>query len=180
MSGIQHSPERRPRALADIGYNNLINDAATSSEDEAPEIRAIAPAEVQSLVGVSLGRAQTRFILPQTPAAEKQAAIDEQGGFFGGPQIQDDADLDDDDAPIQEVERTSRPVTRERRITEERPTTEHRAPATTTTTSGDTTVRLPSPWRAGPKKFKKTNESRSMLKDGFHRRSSSTGPGPMS
>ncbi|KEQ70324.1 hypothetical protein M436DRAFT_53326 [Aureobasidium namibiae CBS 147.97] len=171
MSGIQQSPERRPRALADIHYNNLINDTATSSEDEAPEIRAIAPAEVQSLVGVSLGRAQTRLILPQTPAAEKQAAIDEQGGFFGGPQIQDDVDLDDDDAPIQEPERTSRPVTRER------PTTEHRAPATTT---GQTTVRLPSPWRAGPKKFKKTNESRSVLKEGFHRRASSTGPGPMS
>jgi pimeloyl-ACP methyl ester carboxylesterase len=171
MTAIQQRPERRPRALADIHYNNLINDPATSSEDEAPETRAIAPAEVQSLVGISLGRAQTRLILPQTPAAEKQAAIDEQGGFFGGPQIQDDADLDDDDALIQEAERTSRPVTRER------PTTEHRAPGTTT---GQTTVRLPSPWRAGPKKFKKTNESRSVLKEGFHRRASSTGPGPMS
>lgn len=177
MSAIQQSPERRPRALADIHYNNLINDTATSSEDEAPEIRAIAPAEVQSLVGVSLGRAQTRLILPQTPAAEKQAAIDEQGGFFGGPQIQDDADLDDDDVPVQEAERRSRPVTRERQVVEERATTGHRAP---TTTTGQPTVRLPSPWRAGPKKFKKTSESRSILKDGFHRRASSTGPGPMS
>jgi pimeloyl-ACP methyl ester carboxylesterase len=177
MSVIQQIPERRPRALADIHYNNLINDPATSSEDEAPEIRAIAPAEVQSLVGVSLGRAQTRFILPQTPAAEKQAAIDEQGGFFGGPQIQDDVDLDDDDAPIQETERTSRPVTRERQVIQGRPTTGYTA---STTTTGETTVRLPSPWRAGPKKFKKTSESRSVLKDGFHRRASSTGPGPMS
>ncbi|KAI4762510.1 hypothetical protein E4T52_04008 [Aureobasidium sp. EXF-3400] len=177
MTAIQQIPERRPRALADIHYNNLINDPATSSEDEAPEIRAIAPAEVQSLVGVSLGRAQTRFILPQTPAAEKQAAIDEQGGFFGGPQIQDDVDLDDDDAPIQETERTSRPVTRERQVVQGRPTTGHTASATTT---GEATVRLPSPWRAGPKKFKKTSESRSVLKDGFHRRASSTGPGPMS
>ncbi|KAI4795196.1 hypothetical protein E4T44_12367 [Aureobasidium sp. EXF-8845] len=177
MSAIQQSPERRPRALADIHYNNLINDTATSSEDEAPEIRAIAPAEVESLVGVSLGRAQTRLILPQTPAAEKQAAIDEQGGFFGGPQIQDDADLDDDDVLVQDAERRSRPVTRERPVVEERTTTGYRAPATTT---GQPTVRLPSPWRAGPKKFKKRSESRSILKDGFHRRASSTDPGPMS
>ncbi|KAI4718325.1 hypothetical protein E4T48_05478 [Aureobasidium sp. EXF-10727] len=174
MSGTHPSPERRPRALADIHYNNLINDTATSSEDEGPETRAIAPAEVQSLVGVSLGRAQTRFILPQTPAAEKQAAIDEQGGFFGGPQIQDDADLDDDDAPAQEPERVSRPVTRDGGLVQERPKTAQR-PATTT---GETAVRLPSPWRAGPKKFKRTDESRSMLKDGFRRRASSTSPGP--
>lgn len=178
MSSIQHSPERRPRALADIHYNNLINDNATSSEDEGPEIRAIAPAEAQSLVGVSLGRAQTRLILPQTPAAEKHAAIDEQGGFFGGPQIQDDVDLDEDDdkaptPPALEQERLPRPVTRERQVIQERPTTEHRAPATTT---GETTVRLPSPWRAGPKKFKRTDESRSVLKDGFRRRASSGSP----
>ncbi|KAH0149140.1 hypothetical protein KCU82_g13232, partial [Aureobasidium melanogenum] len=173
MSVTHPSPERRPRALADIHYNNIINDTATSSEDEAPEIRAIAPAEAQSLVGVSLGRAQTHLILPHTPAAEKQAAIDEQGGFFGGPQIQDDADLEDDDAPTQEQERASRPVTRDGALLQERPTTGGRAPATTT---GETTVRLPSPWRAGPKKFKRTDESRSVLKDGFRRRASSTSP----
>ncbi|KAK6001985.1 hypothetical protein QM012_002475 [Aureobasidium pullulans] len=176
MSVTHPSPERRPRALADIHYNSIIHDTATSSEDEGPEARAIAPAEAQSLVGVSLGRAQTHLILPQTPAAEKQAAIDEQGGFFGGPQIQDDADLEDDDAPAQEQERVSRPVTRDGGLMKERPTTGQRAPATTT---GETTVRLPSPWRAGPKKFKRTDESRSMLKDGFRRRASSTSPGPL-
>lgn len=176
MSGTHPSPERRPRALAEINFNNIINDTATSSEDEAPEIRAIAPAEAQSLVGVSLGRAQTHLILPHTPAAEKQAAIDEQGDFFGGPQIQDDADLEDDDAPTQEQERVARPVTRDRGLVQERPTTGQRAPATTT---GETTVRLPSPWRAGPKKFKRTDESRSVLKDGFRRRASSTSPSGM-
>lgn len=176
MSVAHPSPERRPRALADIHYNSIINDTATSSEDEGPEVRTIAPAEAQSLVGVSLGRAQTHLILPQTPAAEKQAAIDEQGGFFGGPQIQDDADLEDDDAPIQEQERVSRPVTRDGGLVKQRPTTGQRAPATTT---GETTVRLPSPWRAGPKKFKRTDESRSVLKDGFRRRASSTSPSGM-
>ncbi|KAI5275351.1 hypothetical protein E4T47_01661 [Aureobasidium subglaciale] len=178
MSGLHQRTERQPRALAGIHYNNLINDTATSSEDEGPEMRAIAPAEAQSLVGVSLGRAQTRLILAQTPAAEKQAAIDEQGGFFGGPQIQDDADLDDDDdkaptPPLGEQERTSRPVTRERRIVREGPTTEYKASVPDT---DQTTMRLPSPWRAGPKKFKKTDESRSILKDGFRPRASSGGP----
>jgi hypothetical protein len=195
MSGPyrQQSPRRRPRALADLQYNSLVNDAATSSEDEAPEIRAIAPAEAQFLLGVSLGEAQKRLILPQTPAAEKQAAIEEQGGFFGGPQIQDDADLDDDDSdkpptpPIDDLDhashlqrrdqeqgtRSPRPPTRERRLVKETPTPGQGAPATT---SGQPSIRLPSPWRAGPKKFKRTDDARSVLKDGFRRRASSASP----
>lgn len=180
MTAPLHSPERRPRALADIHYNSIVNDTVTSSEDEGSEVRRIAPAEAQSLVGVSLGRAQTRLILPQTPAAEKQAAIEEQGGFFGGPQIQDDVDLEDESdktptPPAEDVyeERSPRPETRERWIARERAQTATQAPATA---KEQTAVRLPSPWRAGPKKFKRTDESRSVLRDGFRRRASSGSP----
>lgn len=141
----------RPRALKDINYNSLSkNDIATSSEDEAPEIQAIAPSDAQSIVGVSLGRAQTRLNAPETPSAEKAAVLDETAhGFFGEGQIQEDAELDEEDERKDSVKSNETiPGVGEVQTDERVPRPD---------VQGLPPGRLPSPWRAGPKQFKKTD-----------------------
>ncbi|GAB7349723.1 hypothetical protein MBLNU459_g0460t1 [Dothideomycetes sp. NU459] len=140
----------RPRALVDINYNALSsNDIATSSEDEAPELDAIAPSDAQSIVGVSLGRQQTRLTSPETPSAEKAVALDEAaGGFFGDGQIHEDAELDEEDEKadvIKSDEATAGFDDPQRgRLPQAQP-------------EAQPSPRLPSPWRAGPKHFKKAD-----------------------
>nr|POE86416.1 uncharacterized protein CFP56_46600 [Quercus suber] len=75
-------PRQSPRALADLHLNTLIaaQEQATSSEDEAAD--GIEGIEANDVVGVSIGKEQTRLTSPRTPAIEKAAAIESAGGFF--------------------------------------------------------------------------------------------------
>ncbi|KAI7363661.1 hypothetical protein KC336_g21554, partial [Hortaea werneckii] len=80
-------PLPQPRSLANIGFNNLLsNEQGTSSEDDLRDTGAerIPREDARRAIGVSIGQEQTRLLSPRTPAAEKQAAIEAEGGFFGG------------------------------------------------------------------------------------------------
>ncbi|EOD48869.1 hypothetical protein UCRNP2_4370 [Neofusicoccum parvum UCRNP2] len=74
-----------PNALAGIRYNTMNHsDVSTPSDDESASPHDFPPEDAQSLVGVSIGQAQTHFTSPTTPAAEKAAAMDDlMDGPFG-------------------------------------------------------------------------------------------------
>lgn len=160
------SPQRSvtPRALADIHYNSIVNaEAGTSSEEDGPESRTIARGDAQNLVGVSLGRAQTRIKALHTPAGEKAAAIEEAGGFFEGPDIPENVDLDED-SDINDLGKSKDGVA-------ETDSSEERLARRPTRAQTDaSTQRLPSPWRAGPRIVKVDDSKYGGLKDGIRRR----------
>lgn len=111
-------------------------DADTSSPDEQ-DSAPICEEDAQSVVGVSISRAQTRLVSPQTPASEKAAVMDglDGGGMF-------DCDVGDversqEDAGVNGEPKTSRD-----------PSEEHFTP-----TTRQCSVNLPSPWRAEPRPF---------------------------
>ena len=62
------------------------SDHDTSSPEEAGSPDCLAEEDIQSVVGPSISRAQTRMMSPQTTAAEKSAAMADLGGrgFFDG------------------------------------------------------------------------------------------------
>lgn len=197
-------PGQRPRALADISYNSLISDAGTtSSEDERSDLRRIPSEEAQGLFDVSIGREQSRLTSPRTPAVEKAAAIDQAGGFFGdgtlGEEPEEYHEREEDNREIDAVqqvdgahaearsreglnnvpEETPQQASSQRRResakdVEERISRPERG-------SRKTSVRLPSPWRAVPRQFERSDLTRQSLRDGMAlgRRRASSGPDSM-
>ena len=160
----------RPRALETISYNSILaGDIATSSDDELPDPVA---EEAQTAIGVSIGQQQTRLTSPKTPAVEKQAAIEEAGGFFGG--IDGAIDREQDDDTNAEGVRSGGVVHR-RRPSEDR-SRPVSSPAEISPPSSP--VRLPSPWRSEARTFVRDGKSRSGLLDGVftNRRRASSGP----
>ncbi|KAK5128889.1 hypothetical protein LTR85_000222 [Meristemomyces frigidus] len=173
---------RKPRALADIHLNTILSEEqGTSSEDETRAGQGILPEDARTAIGISIGSQQTRLTSPKTPAIEKQAAIDGEGGFFGGPisavpgtvpELPAEEDTEEDNEEDRADEADVRPA---------KPGvpgdgTAERQPRSTTPKSAShrSEVRLPSPWRA---EQHRTGKSRSMLRDGFfNRRRSNTGP----
>ena len=90
--------------------------------------------EIQSAIGVSIGRAQTRLMSPQTPSAEKAAALEGLDGMFDGNTPEDETNepfiIHDTQGQVDAGPRTP---------------TETQTPSET----------LPSPWRATPKLFER-------------------------
>jgi hypothetical protein len=145
---------RRQNALADIQFASIIDDDLTPSEDETPEEQQLELETVQSAIGVSIGKQQTRLTSPKTPAAEKAAALDEteDGAFFDGwgeavdgtpqlrtiPHTQPSSHVGEADV---------------RRLPAQERSNDDRMRQT------EPPERLPSPWRAGPKTFQKEKPS---------------------
>jgi len=117
----------------------VASDHDESSPDDLPAATGLPEEDVHSVVGVSISRAQTRLMSPQTPAAEKAAAMAglEGGGLFDGFQDENHeagaVGRTDEEEPTPGSEQT-RPVTPPRR---------------------QPSVNLPSPWRAEPRTFEK-------------------------
>lgn len=190
-------PERRPRALKDIGYNSLIYDTSnTSSGEDLSDLERIPSQDARRVLDVSLGPEQSRLTSPQTPAPEKAAKIEAAGGFFGDGV--DDADRDIPEEESDELDNGQEPAARTAThahdaIPVSRPddagqpiewrqveadAAEARASARKATRSpAKTDVRLPSPWRAVPRKFQRSDQTRQFLRDGlrFTRRRCSSG-----
>jgi len=197
-------PERRPRALKDIGYNSLIYDTSnTSSGEDLSDVEGGIPLQdARRVFDVSLGPEQSRLTSPKTPAPEKAAVIEAAGGFFGDGA--DDAQRDiteeegEDDqndvgngqparngAHAHDAIPVSRPAAAgdpiewrqvEAEAAEAR--AQGRRETTATTPSPPkTAVRLPSPWRAVPRNFQRSDQTRQFLRDGlrFSRRRGSSG-----
>ncbi|KAI4153752.1 MAG: hypothetical protein LQ340_002107 [Diploschistes diacapsis] len=89
-------PIRIPRNDMDERYESRIGDLDEETDDMGTEV-------AQSVVGVSIGREQTRLMSPTTPAAEKSAALDHTNswGFF------DDAEDEDEDEDRKEMLRNT-------------------------------------------------------------------------
>lgn len=117
-----------------------------SSPEELDHIRddPIPEEDARSVVGVSISRAQTRLMSPQTPAAEKAAALaDIEGG-----RLFDGAVDEPEESQLVNGGKDPRSGTLETKFT--RPSTPNEGHD----------VDLPSPWRATPKTFErsKTNQ----------------------
>ncbi|KAM0710852.1 hypothetical protein Q7P35_001590 [Cladosporium inversicolor] len=188
-------PERRPRALKDIGYNSLIYDTSnTSSGEDLSDLERIPSQDARRVLDVSLGPEQAHLTSPRTPAPEKAAKIEAAGGFFGDSvedmerditeEESDELDNGEEPAPktaahAHDAIPVSRPHDAGLPIEwrqAEADAAETRASARTSTRSpAKTDVRLPSPWRAVPRKFQRSDQTRQFLRDGlrFTRRRSS-------
>ncbi|WPH03295.1 Hypothetical protein R9X50_00617200 [Acrodontium crateriforme] len=165
-------PASSPRALAGIKLNAILADqAATSSEDEAKDPNAIPSEDVGGVIGVSIGREQTRLTSPKTPAIEKAAAIEEAGGFFGSLDgtVEGHQDLVDTPAGVQEQEQGPE---NGRENVHQRNTASGQA-------LRQTQVRMPSPWRS--KITPRGDVTKTALRDGLlaNRKRSSSGPAAM-
>ena len=164
-----------PRALA-AGERNA------SSDDDGEDVSDLPAEEAQSAVGVSITREQSRYASPKTPAAEKAAAIERAGGFFGHTSSiaeatlveepeEDVGDEDEDVLHERDAPTALRGPDSQRQIPPPQPNIPERSPRRTP-------VRLPSPWRAdASSQWYQGTQARAGLFDGlFNRKRSSTGP----
>lgn len=170
-----------PRALADINYNSLIAaDKNTSSDEDGADDAELAAEDVQTAIGVSIGREQTRLTSPQTPAVEKAAAIERKGGFFGvdgsgrGATLVEEPEEEGGEVLTEEHEEDIRPKFEDIKDDSASPT----PPAIPERSPRRTPVTLPSPWKAQSSvQWYQSYKGRSGILDGiFNRKRSSTGP----
>ncbi|KAF2247238.1 hypothetical protein BU26DRAFT_344747 [Trematosphaeria pertusa] len=156
LDGPASSQRDRQGALAEIRFNSVVDPDLTPSEDETPEEKALQLENVQSAIGVSIGQQQTRLTSPKTPAAEKAAALDETdgGGLFDVWQH----------PPEQTIEQSGpQPSPYDGQIDERDPHVEDAVKESAA--SHEPPARLPSPWRASPKTFKKVDDHRLAMRD---------------
>lgn len=147
----------RQNALADIQFASIFDADLTPSEDETPEERKLELETVQSAIGVSIGRQQTRLTSPKTPAAEKAAALDEgDGGAF----------FDDWERSLETSTGQASPPPMPRQFPREPPSLQPPAQGSNEDVPAKEPIeRLPSPWRAGPKTFTRTDNHRTAVRD---------------
>ncbi|KAH7066655.1 hypothetical protein BKA63DRAFT_522910 [Paraphoma chrysanthemicola] len=173
-SGTSTPQSRRQNALADIQFASIIDDDLTPSEDESPEEQSLQLEHVQSAIGISIGRQQTRLTSPKTPAAEKAAALDEtDGGVLFG-------DFEERIEPPADPSPPHTPLNNDVEDAVTGPSTQARVQTAPPAQLPESLERLPSPWRAGPKIFQdKPSDHRAILRQnlqtGHRRRASSNG-----
>lgn len=116
-------------------------DRDGSSPDEQHDCIPMLEEDAHSVVGVSISRAQTRLMSPQTPAAEKAAAMGglDGVGMFNG--AVDDNEYSQENAGL----------------IRELATPRHSSEESFTSTKRQHSVALPSPWKAEPRPFERTN-----------------------
>ena len=114
-------------------FQSIIPSDYGESESEETHLDAALPEEnAHAVMGVSIGREQSRLMSPRTPAAEKTAAMEHRGGMFDG--------VGEEDS------------------TEEEVASQSGAPeASDTREPLPSNQELPSPWTATPKFFEKTD-----------------------
>lgn len=119
-------------------------DHDSSSPDEQQGDYPILEEDAHSVIGVSMSRAQTRLTSPQTPAAEKAAAI---GGLDGGGIFDGAADYHEHSQEVASVD-------------EDLDAPRHAPVEPSMSTEGQTYLSLPSPWSAEPRSFEKIKTPR--------------------
>lgn len=163
-----------PNALLDARFSSMNHsDVSTPSDDDSADPNDFPSHDVQSLVGVSIGHAQTHFTSPTTPAAEKVAAMDDlMDGPFGD--TSQDGLEGANDPKAGDSTGTSTPTVLSSQLLQS-PRESPPEPATPRLESSPR--RMPSPWRSGPKVFQRSDELRQSLRESFagHRRRASSG-----
>ncbi|KAI4161248.1 MAG: hypothetical protein LQ342_005040 [Letrouitia transgressa] len=128
--------------IPESGLSSVTNSDHGFSDPEETRDEAELPEEdAQSVIGVSISRAQTRLMSPQTPAVEKMAALNSFGGdgFFDSAEKvtpTQAATCDSQDSHTQTL------VNAEAEVSSSSEPSPLSSPQT-----------LPSPWRATPKSF---------------------------
>lgn len=147
----------RQNALAQIQFSSIADPDLTPSEDETPDEKVLQLETVQSAIGVSIGQQQTRLTSPKTPAAEKAAALDDTDGglLFEGW----------DQPPEQTVEQSVPPVSPRPGQTERAESQTQDEVRGAPLSRDGSPARLPTPWRASPKTFRKVDDHRNVLRD---------------
>ncbi|OCK74046.1 hypothetical protein K432DRAFT_387049 [Lepidopterella palustris CBS 459.81] len=170
-----HERPSHPNTLAEIQFASVIDPDLVPSDDETPEVQSLPPEDAQSVIGVSIGQAQTRLTSPKTPAAEKAAALEdvEGGGFFDENTWEKSGEATPEDEQREPVVHTLDGQMDGVDFKEPRPTT----PPSKDPPTRESPVRLPSPWRAGPKRFQRLDDTRASLRESFsgNRRRASSG-----
>lgn len=125
------------------------SDHESEYDDRAADV-VLPEEEVQTVIGVSISRAQTRLMSPKTPAAEKAAALEDfdRGAYFDG--------AADGTYANRVIENES---------SEAEPTEMEKATAKPLRRSNSDSLRLPhqtlpSPWTASPKTFERPRGQR--------------------
>ena len=162
-STITQTPQAMRLNIPDFRPRNTIRLESTLDGEETHN-GGIPEEDVQSMVGVSIGRAQTRLMSPTTPAAEKAAAINMDGadGFF-------DYAVDNDQS-----EGSSPGLRHEGSQGTETPGIDNEACEESSSPKSPSI--LPSPWVSGPKTFEKNHVQQQQPQRQTHRPRSSTGP----
>lgn len=132
----------RPNALAELQYASMLDSDITPSEDDSQEEKDMQLENVQSAIGVSIGRQQTHLASAKTPASEKAAALDETDGGF----LFEDWDSR---SPVPEPS-TPLPATTS---SQDRADTRKNSQGRPAVCVAEPAPRLPSPWRAAPRKM---------------------------
>ncbi|KAL8971335.1 MAG: hypothetical protein Q9183_001103 [Haloplaca sp. 2 TL-2023] len=150
-------PEPRPSSVVSIDHG------PSDSDEVQPPSSVIEDDDIQSIVGVSISRAQTALRSPRTPAVERAAVIEKYGrdGFFDWALATDKA---------QESGRRSLPND-DSQTGVQTPIPRH--------TSGSISVddvTLPSPWVAEPKLFPRSRGEASTQTSQTARQRAATGP----
>ncbi|KAK7562375.1 hypothetical protein JOL62DRAFT_573404 [Phyllosticta paracitricarpa] len=138
-------------------------DLSTPSDEDSPAAQDYPPQNPQSLVGFSIGHAQTHYASPTTPAAEKAAAMEDlPGGPFG-------------DTEIYSLEGTREPQTVGSSGSSTPVTQEIASPPRDSATQKDAEPRKVSPTR--PKRHQRSEDLRASLRESLtgHRRRASSG-----
>jgi len=148
-------------------------DEAVSDEEGLQNDHPFPEHDEQRIIGISMSQAQTRLVSPQTPAAEKAAAIDdiEDGRFVNGETFDSSIELPMNNAVLEH------PFTL-RASGEPCPPECQQAPHLHVLPSEDNASTLPSPWHASPKAFDWSSPHRLALKGSIaaSRSRSSSGP----
>ena len=115
-------------------------DRDGSSPDEQQDGTPMLEEDAHSVVGVSISRAQTRLMSPQTPVAEKAAAMGSLDGIGMFDGAADDNEQSQQDAGMDGELETPR----------------HSNEEPFTSTQRQKSIPLPSPWRSEPRPFERT------------------------
>ena len=83
ISNHEPGPRTMRNASERSGHGSIAqSDDDASSEDEPPDPQEILTEDIQAIIGVSISQTQARLTSPQTPAAEKAAAVRDGEGYF--------------------------------------------------------------------------------------------------
>lgn len=136
-----------------LRHGQTFDDGYDEGDDDIYNMAARRGEETASVIGVSISQAQTRLKSPTTPAIEKIAAINPQGGFF------------DDRIPSANIEQHQQaPMSDRTTILGQPPKPQAEAASPSL---------MPSPWRAGPRTFQRSEDTNQLLGSMFRKRASS-------
>ena len=173
-----HGAGQGLRALATIGFGSIVMDSevGSTSDDEPNSSQNVPPDDAHSLIGFSIGHEQTRLASPQTPAAEKAAALGSGDGFFDNSEVIADHGYTEEPGEIENTDK--RNVAGDKQLeAAERQSRE--LPQFGEWTSHTTSAqRLPSPWRSTPRTFERSDPTGAAMhgvREGGRKRAS-TGP----